>query len=77
MSCSSLRHRFEEDRRQGLTFQRAMELYQDVDGSVAAHRTELEELMRTNRDQHEIEHLRQHIAEGEKLMSELRNMKLH
>lgn len=77
MSCSSVRHRFEEERKQGLIFQRAMELYQDVDGSVAAHRTELDELMRTNKEQHEIDHLRQHIAEGEKLLSELRSMKLH
>jgi hypothetical protein len=77
MSCSSVRHRFEEERKQGLTFQRAMELYQDVDGSVAAHRTELDELMRANKDQHEIDHLRQHIEEGEKLMSELKSMKLH
>lgn len=77
MSCSSVKHRFEEERKKGLTFQRAMELYQDVDGSVAAHRTELDELTLANRDPHEIEHLRQHIAEGEKLINEMRNMKLH
>lgn len=77
MSCSSVKHRFEEERKQGLTFQRAMELYQDVDGSVAAHRTELDELMRANKDRHEIEHLRQHIAEGEKLLNELKSMRLH
>lgn len=77
MSCSSVKHRFEEERKKGLTFQRAMELYQDVDGSVAAHRTELDELTRTNADPHEIEHLRHHIAEGEKLLNELKNMKLH
>lgn len=77
MSCSSVRHRFEEERRGGLTFQRAMELYQDVDGSVAAHKTELDELMKANKDPHEIEHLRQHIAEGEKLLYEMRSMKLH
>mgnify|MGYP000206356149 CR=1 FL=1 len=77
MSCSSVKHRFEEERQKGLTFQRAMELYQDVDGSVAAHRTELDELARTNKDPHEIEHLRQHIAEGEKLLNEMKNMKLH
>lgn len=77
MSCSSVKHRFEEERKQGLTFQRAMELYQDVDGSVAAHRTELDELNRTNKDQHEIDHLRQHIAEGEKLLDEMKSMKLH
>ncbi len=77
MSCSSIKHRFEEERKQGLTFQRAMELCQDVDGSVAAHRTELDELIRTNKDQHEIERLRQHITEGEKLLSEMKSMKLH
>lgn len=77
MSCSSVRHRFDEERRQGLTFQRVMELYQDVDGSVAAHKTELDELMKANKSPHEIEHLRQHIAEGEKLLNEMRSMKLH
>lgn len=77
MSCSSVKHRFEEERKKGLNFQRAMEFYQDVEGSIAAHRTELDELTRANKDPHEIDHLRQHIAEGEKLLSEMKNMKIH
>ncbi len=77
MSCSSVKHRFAEELKKGLSFQRAMEMYQDVEGSVAAHRTELDELVQGNKSRHEIEHLRQHIAEGENLLSQMKSMVLH
>lgn len=77
MSCSSLKHRFEEERRKGITFERAMEIYQDVDGSVAAHKAELLELKQQNRNQEEINHLQAHIGEGEKLLQEIKSLQLH
>lgn len=77
MSCSSVRHRFEEEKRKGLTFERALEFYQDVEGSVSAHRVEIEELRRTNKDPEEIRHLEEHIAEGEKLLNEIKSLRLH
>ncbi|WP_027364849.1 hypothetical protein [Desulfotruncus alcoholivorax] len=77
MSCSSLKHRFEKERRDGITFERAMEIYQDVDGSIAAHKTELTELMQNNQNQDEINHLRAHIEEGEKLLQEIKSLYLH
>ena len=77
MSCPSMKHRFEEERQKGITFQKAMEIYQDVDGSVSAHKTELAEIMKTNKDQAEINHLRGHIEEGENLLQEIKSLHLH
>jgi hypothetical protein len=77
MSCPSLKHRFEEERQKGITFERAMEIFHDVDGSVTAHKVELAELMKINKDQGEINHLRGHIAEGEQLLQEIRSLHLH
>ncbi|HIE12383.1 MAG TPA: hypothetical protein EYP63_02980 [Desulfotomaculum sp.] len=78
MSCSSVKHRFEEDRQKGvLTFERAMELYQEVQGSLAAHRLELEELRRGGAEAERIEHLQRHIRDGEGLLREMANLYLH
>ena len=77
MSCPSMKHRFEEERQKGITFEKAMEIYQDVDGSVAAHKTELAEIMKANKDQAEINHLRGHIVEGENLLQEIKSLHLH
>ncbi|MBO8128357.1 MAG: hypothetical protein H0Z39_04045 [Peptococcaceae bacterium] len=76
MSCSSLKHRFEEQRKKGISFEQAMEIYQDLEGSVAAHRAELQELQNTNADQNRIAYLQQHVADGEALLNEIRSMKL-
>ena len=78
MSCSSVKHRFEEERQKGaLTFERAMELYQEVQGSLAAHRLELEELCRGGADGGRIEHLQEHIRDGEGLLREMAELRLH
>ncbi|CEP66360.1 Uncharacterized [Moorella glycerini] len=77
MSCSSLRHRFEEERVRGISFQRAMDIYREVEGSVAAHKVELEELRRTNADPSRINHLQEHINDGEKLLQEIKSLHLH
>jgi hypothetical protein len=77
MSCPSLKHRFDEERQKGITFERAMEIYQDVEGSVSAHKAELGELLKDNKDQAEINHLREHIEEGEKLLQEIKSLHLH
>lgn len=77
MSCKSLKHRFDEERKKGLTFARTLEIYQDVEGSVAAHRTELEELIRSQADQDKIRHLQEHITEGERLIQEIQQLHLH
>jgi hypothetical protein len=77
LSCGSLKHRFEEKMRNGISFEKAMEIYQDVEGSIAAHRAELTDLQKVNASQDEINHLKEHIAEGESLIQQIKSMKLH
>ncbi|SMB98304.1 hypothetical protein SAMN00808754_2261 [Thermanaeromonas toyohensis ToBE] len=77
MSCSSIKRRFEEEIKEGLTFERAMEMYREVEGSLAAHRLELEELQQINADPSRIRHLQEHIRDGEKLLQEIRSLHLH
>ncbi|MDA8097757.1 MAG: hypothetical protein C4575_03155 [Desulforudis sp.] len=77
MSCPSLKHRFEEEHRKGISFERAVEIHQDVEGSVAAHRAELQELKNQGGEKERIDHLQEHIREGEELLQEIRSMKLH
>ncbi len=77
MSCTTLRHRFDDERKKGLTFARALEIYQDVEGSVAAHRAEIEELIRGQTDPEQIRHLQEHITEGEQLIQEIHQLHLH
>ena len=76
MSCSSIKHRFEQLQSQGgVNFQAAIGLYNDLKGSIDAHRIELDELRQTN-DQNQINHLQQHISDGEGMLSQLENMSL-
>jgi hypothetical protein len=77
MSCSSVKHRFETEKQKGLSFLRAMELYQEVEGSVAAHKMEIGELQHTNADPEQIRHLQEHITDGEKLLQEIKSLHLH
>ncbi len=77
MSCGSLKHRFEEQMRNGISFEKAMEIYQDVEGSIAAHRAELTDLQKANASLDKINHLKEHIAEGESLIQQIKSMKLH
>ncbi|MEW6173367.1 MAG: hypothetical protein AB1510_09935 [Bacillota bacterium] len=76
MSCSAMRHRFEEEKQKGITFKRALEVYNDVEGSVSAHRVELEELRRGGSASEEIRHLEAHIDDGERLLDEIRRLNL-
>lgn len=76
MSCSAMRNRFEEEKRQGITFEQALEVYNDVEGSVSAHRVEVEELRRKGADPGKIKHLEAHIEDGERLLSEIKGLKL-
>ena len=77
MSCGSVKHRFEEQVKKGINFEKAMEFYQDVEGSVAAHRVELAELQQNNTSSNEINHLKEHIREGESLLQRIKLMNLH
>lgn len=77
MSCSAVRHKFEAEKERGLTFERALEFFNDVEGSISAHRVELEELHHKNAAPEEIQHLKEHIADGERLLSEIRKLRLH
>jgi len=76
LSCGSVKHRFEEQMKNGIDFQKAMEMYQDVEGSIAAHRTEVQELQKANGPRHEIDHLNEHIREGESLLQKIKGMRL-
>lgn len=77
MSCSSIKHRFDQMKSQGnVSFQETMSLYADLEGSLHAHRMELEELKR-NGDQQRISHLNQHIQDGEQMLGEIQKMTLH
>lgn len=77
MSCSSIKHRFEQMKGQGnIQFKDAMTLYSDLKGSLDAHNMELKELQKSN-DQTTIQHLQNHITDGNQLLSEFENMSLH
>lgn len=75
LSCSSLRQVFEREKNDDLTFKRAMEIYEEAKGSVAAHRTELAELEQKNPDPERVSHLRAHIQDGEKLLAEIESLR--
>lgn len=77
MSCGSLKHRFDEQLKAGISFEQAMDIYQDVEGSLAAHRAELADLQNNPAQKHEIDHLKEHISEGETLIRQIKTMKLH
>lgn len=77
MSCGSVKHRFEEQVKNGINFEKAMEFYQDVEGSVAAHRMELAELQKNKAPASDIDHLNGHIKEGESLLQKIKTMRLH
>ena len=77
LSCSSIKQQYEQLRNQGnLTIEKAVHLYNDVQGSLDAHRLELKGLQKKG-DSDQIEHLQQHIAEGEAFLSELKNTTVH
>ncbi|ATW27637.1 hypothetical protein [Candidatus Formimonas warabiya] len=77
MSCSSIKNRFDQLKSQGnLNFHEAINLFTDLQGSLDAHRLELQELQKTG-DQNRINHLQQHIHDGEQMLSELKDMSLH
>lgn len=77
MSCSSIKHRFDQLKSQGgVNFHEAVNLYTDLQGSIDAHKLELQELQKTG-DQNRITHLQQHINDGEQMLAELKSMTLH
>lgn len=77
MSCSSVKHRFDQLKSQGgINFNEAVNLFNDLEGSLDAHRLELQELQKTS-DQNRVSHLQQHIKDGEQMISELKSMTLH
>jgi len=76
MSCSSIKHRLDQLKNQGnLNFGEAVNLYNDLQGSIDAHKLELQELQKAG-DQSRISHLQDHIRDGEQMLSELKNMTL-
>lgn len=77
MSCSSIKHRFDQLKNQGgVSFSEAVNLYNDLQGSLDAHKMELAELQNTG-DQNQISHLQQHIQDGQQILSQLQTLKLH
>ena len=60
----------------GIRFKDAMTLYSDLKGSLDAHNLEMTELQKSN-DQSSIQHLQNHITEGNQLLSEFENMTFH
>ena len=60
----------------GIHFKDALTLYSDLNGSLDAHNMEIKELQKSN-DQTSIQHLQNHITEGNQLLSEFENMTLH
>ncbi|MBC7336211.1 MAG: hypothetical protein H5U01_08075 [Clostridia bacterium] len=75
MSCSSLKHVFDREKNNGLTFRRTLEIYNEAKGSVAAHKAELAELQRQNADPERINHLQAHILDGERLLQEIESLR--
>ncbi|MDD2556639.1 MAG: hypothetical protein PHN17_09955, partial [Syntrophaceticus sp.] len=65
MSCHSLRQRYEEEKKKGaLTYGVVSGIYHDLEGSVAAHKAEVENLTKKDGDPQQIQDLQGHIAEG-------------
>ena len=76
MSCSSVKHRFDQLKSQGgINFTEAVNLFNDLQGSIDAHKLELQDLQKAG-DQNRISHLQQHINDGEVMISELQSMTL-
>lgn len=76
MSCSSIKHRFDKLKNQGgVDFNEAVNLFEDLKGSLDAHKIELQELQQAG-DQNQIQHLQSHITDGEQMLSELQKMTL-
>ncbi|MBS4026441.1 MAG: hypothetical protein KGZ96_12295 [Clostridia bacterium] len=76
MSCSSVKHRFDDAKKNGLKFSEAKELFADAEGSVAAHQMELAELKKQNASSQEITKLEQHIQEGQQMLQSIEQMTL-
>lgn len=77
MSCSSIKHHFEQLKNQGgINFSEAVNLYNDLQGSIDAHKLELQELQKTG-DQNRVSHLQQHIKDGEQMLTQIKSMTLH
>lgn len=77
MSCSSIKHRFDQLQASGgVDFNAAIALYNDLKGSLDAHKLELTELQRAG-DASQISHLQQHITDGEAMLTSLQKMSLH
>jgi hypothetical protein len=77
MSCSSLKNRFDQLKTTDhLDFDAAVNLYNDVKGSLDAHKIELIELQKKG-DSQQISHLQEHIQDGETMLKELKHMTLH
>lgn len=75
MSCHSLRQRYEKEKKEGaLNYEVISEIYQDLEGSVAAHKLEVEDLTKGKGDPQQIQHLQEHIAEGEGLLEEIQQL---
>lgn len=75
VTCSLLRRKFEQERKNGLTFKTALDFYNAVRGSLEAHKMELAEL-RAQGNQVEARHLEQHIQDGEALVHQIENLTL-
>lgn len=77
MSCSSLKHRYEQLRGQGsIPFLDAVTLYSDLKGSLDAHDLEMQELQKSS-DRTGMQHLQSHISEGRELLRELESLEVH
>ncbi len=72
-----MHHRFEEEKRKGLDFEKAIEMYRDVEGSIRTHKIELQELQHVKQEPEEISHLQEHISEGERLLQEIKTLRVH
>lgn len=76
MSCSSIKHRFDSLQASGsVNFNEAITLFNELKGSLDAHKLELAELKQTG-DKAQITHLQQHISDGETMLSSLQKMTL-
>ena len=77
MSCTSLKNRFQQLKTEGsLDFSEAVNLFNDLKGSLDAHKLELSESKKAN-ETNRLNHLKEHIADGEMMLKELENMTLH
>lgn len=72
MSCSGLRHKFEEEMKRGLDYRRTLEISQEVERSIEVQRRHLKELEAKGASRQEINEVTHCLNEDEDLLQKVK-----